>query len=138
MSGIRAANTQPEMVIRHGLHAKGFRYRLHCSDIPGKPDLTFARWRAVIFVHGCFWHGHNCHLFKIPSTRTEFWTAKIGRNRARDALVQRQIEAEGWRRMTVWECATRGRTRLPKDALIVRIAGWLTSNEEAAEIAGLP
>jgi DNA mismatch endonuclease (patch repair protein) len=85
MSGIKNANTKPEIQIRQLLHHAGFRYRLHNAALPGKPDLWLARYRAVIEVNGCFWHGHDCHLFKLPSTRTDFWQTKIASNRARDA-----------------------------------------------------
>ncbi len=136
MSGIRAVNTQPELAIRKGLHAKGFRFRLHAKDIPGKPDLVLPRYRAAIFVHGCFWHGHDCHLFKMPSTRTEFWSEKIGRNRARDAIVEGQLDETGWRRLVIWECAIKGRTRLDFDELIEHAAAWLRGSAVTGEIAG--
>src|SRR5690606_16975078 len=88
MSGIRGKNTRPELILRSALHRKGFRFRLHRKDLPGRPDMIFPQYRAVLFVHGCFWHGHNCHLFKWPSTREEFWREKIAGNIKRD---KRQI-----------------------------------------------
>ena len=136
MAGIRGANTKPEMALRQGLHAIGFRFRLHDRKLPGKPDLVLARYRAVIFANGCFWHGHDCHLFKMPSSRVEFWSAKIARNREVDLLVARQLEAAGWRIATVWECALKGRTRLPLEAVIVRLAEWLRSNDRLLLIRG--
>lgn len=138
MSGIRAVNTQPELAIRRGLHAKGFRFRLHADNAAGTPDLVLPRWRAAIFVHGCFWHGHDCHLFKMPSTRPEFWSAKIERNRKRDEIVQRQLEDSGWRFLVIWECALKGRTRLGFDELIEKVAIWLRGDERTGEIAGRP
>ncbi len=87
MAGIRGRNTKPEIFIRKALHARGFRYRLHPRAVPGVPDFTLPRWRAAVFVHGCFWHGHDCPLFRLPGTRPDFWLAKIERNRARDAEV---------------------------------------------------
>ena len=84
MAGIRGTNTKPELLLRKGLHAQGFRFRLHSTGLPGKPDIVLPRHHAVVFAHGCFWHGHNCHLFKWPSTRPEFWQAKIERNREVD------------------------------------------------------
>src|SRR3546814_5856307 len=81
MSGIRSTNTKPEMILRRGLHAAGFRFRLHDRRLTGKPDLVFPRYSAVLFAHGCFWHGHNCHLFRLPATRTDFWAANINSNR---------------------------------------------------------
>lgn len=85
MAGIKNRNTKPEILIRKLLHKKGFRFRLHVKDLPGKPDIVLPKYKALIFVNGCFWHGHiNCHLFKLPATRTEFWQAKITRNQAND------------------------------------------------------
>jgi DNA mismatch endonuclease (patch repair protein) len=136
MSGIRAVNTQPELAIRRGLHAKGFRFRLHASNVPGKPDLVLPRWRAAVFVHGCFWHGHDCHLFKMPSTRPEFWSAKIERNQKRDEIVRSQLQESGWRFLVIWECALKGRTRLDFSELIDRSAIWLRGSAATGEIAG--
>jgi DNA mismatch endonuclease (patch repair protein) len=136
MSGIRAANTQPELAIRRGLHAKGFRFRLHAKDVPGKPDLVLPRFYAAIFVHGCFWHGHDCHLFRMPSTRPEFWSAKIERNRLRDEIVEAELDQAGWRRLVIWECALKGRTRLDPEELMERAAAWLRGSDETGEIAG--
>ncbi len=136
MSGIKGKNTQPELIIRRGLHARGFRFRLHAGDVPGKPDLVLPRFRATIFVNGCFWHGHDCHLFKVPSTRKEFWTQKIERNVQRDAVVRRQLRDADWRFLIVWECALKGRTRLSIDEVIARIAQWLASNKPSLEIRG--
>ena len=84
ISGIRGQNTKPELAVRSQLHRIGFRFRVHCRDLPGKPDLVFRKHNAVIFVHGCFWHGHDCHLFRWPTTRSEFWREKINSNIARD------------------------------------------------------
>jgi DNA mismatch endonuclease (patch repair protein) len=95
MSGIRSTGTRPEMILRRGLHRAGFRYRLHVRNLPGKPDLVFPRYNAVIFAHGCFWHGHDCHLFKWPSTRRDFWQAKIARNRVVDARSEAALTAQG-------------------------------------------
>ena len=86
MSNIRGKDTRPEMTVRRGLHARGFRYRLHDRRLPGRPDLVFPRCHALILVHGCFWHGHNCHLFRWPESRAEFWRGKINGNKARDAV----------------------------------------------------
>jgi DNA mismatch endonuclease (patch repair protein) len=83
MSGIRSKNTKPEMQIRKTLYSRGYRYRLHSSVIPGKPDIIMRKYNAVIFIHGCFWHGHNCKLFRLPKTRTEFWENKINTNRGK-------------------------------------------------------
>lgn len=136
MSGIRARDTKPELMVRRGLHARGFRYRLHSRGVPGKPDFVLRRYRAAVFVHGCFWHGHDCPLFRLPGTRREFWRAKIERNRQRDREVDAALEAAGWRRLTVWECALRGRTRLDFAELIERTAVWLRGSSPALEIRG--
>ena len=136
MSGIRGKNTKPEMILRQGLHARGLRYRLHARELPGKPDLVFPSRRAVLFAHGCFWHGHDCHLFRLPSTRPEFWQAKIARNQVVDARSASQLEAAHWRVGVVWECALRGRTRLPLEAVMDGCEAWLRGSEAALEIRG--
>jgi DNA mismatch endonuclease (patch repair protein) len=136
MAGIRGTNTKPEMLLRRGLHASGFRFRLHDPSLPGKPDIVLPRYRAVIFVHGCFWHGHDCHLFKWPSTRAEFWKAKIGRNRTVDARSDAALTEAGWRQAVVWECALKGRTRLPLEEVISACAEWLKSDRQRVEIRG--
>jgi DNA (cytosine-5)-methyltransferase 1 len=105
MSRIRAKNTRPEMLVRRFLHGQGFRYRLHSSKLPGKPDIILERWKTVIFVHGCFWHGHaGCKYFKLPRTRAAWWEKKISRNRERDKENQKALRKLGWKVMTVWEC----------------------------------
>lgn len=136
MSGIRGTNTKPELLLRKGLHALGFRFRLHDRSLPGKPDIVLPRYRAVIFAHGCFWHGHDCHLFKWPSTRPEFWQAKIDRNRAVDARSEAALEEAGWRQAIIWECALKGKTRLPLDEVISTCADWLRSDRPRLEIRG--
>ena len=136
MSGIRGKDTRPEMLIRKGLHARGFRYRLHDSTLPGTPDMVFGSRRAVIFVNGCFWHGHDCHLFKWPSSRTEFWRQKILRNREKDEKTIRALSMNGWRILTIWECALKGRTRFPVNDVIAKAAEWLCGNDGYSEIAG--
>lgn len=136
MAGIRATNTKPEMLLRRALHRAGFRFRLHVSKLPGKPDMVFPRYRAALFAHGCFWHGHDCHLFKMPSSRTAFWQAKIERNRWADERTRTRLLDDGWRVGIVWECALKGRTRLPFEAVIDDCGNWLNSNEQELEIRG--
>ena len=136
MSGIRGKNTRPELLIRKALHARGFRYRLHCKDLPGNPDLCLPKYRAVIFVHGCFWHGHGCHLFKWPKTRPEFWRQKIGRNCEVDEKARERLLSAGWRVAVVWECALKGRERVSFDEVIESLAGWLPSAVVDCEIRG--
>lgn len=108
MSRIRGSNTKLEVLVRKGLHARGLRYRLGGAKLPGKPDIVLPRHRTVVFVHGCFWHGHDCPLYRLPKTRPEFWAAKIGGNKKRDERVARELESDGWRVLTVWECSLRG------------------------------
>lgn len=106
MARVRGKDTKPELLVRRHLHAAGLRYRLHHKGLPGRPDLVFPSRRLVVFVHGCFWHGHEgCKRATIPATRPEFWREKIETNRARDARVKTQLEEQGWRVSTVWECS---------------------------------
>ncbi|KAA2235585.1 very short patch repair endonuclease [Salinarimonas soli] len=113
MSRIRGRDTKPEMVVRSVAHALGRRFRLQRRDLPGTPDLVFPRSRAVIFVHGCFWHRHSgCRKASTPSTRREFWEEKFARNVVRDAANERKLRAMGWAVLVIWECETRDRERL--------------------------
>lgn len=136
MSGIRSRNTRPELVLRKGLHALGLRYRLHGKNLPGKPDLVFPRYRAVIMVHGCFWHGHDCPLFRWPASRQDFWREKITGNRERDRKVDTLLADAGWREGIVWECALKGRGRRPLEEILSRCAEWLRSDRQRLEIRG--
>lgn len=137
MSGIKGKNTKPEMTIRRALHNSGFRYRLHVKELPGKPDIVFPRWRAVIFIHGCFWHGHDCHLFRLPKTRTQFWLKKINGNVSRDSDVQQRLLEEDWRVATVWECSMRGTTKHQIPDIVGELNGWLKSSRPLLEIRGI-
>ena len=113
MSGIRGKDSKPELAVRRLLFASGYRYRLHKKDLPGKPDIVLPRWRTVIFVHGCFWHGHeNCHLYRLPKSRTDFWRAKIDSNRNRDAINIEKLASSGWKVIVIWECAIRGNAKI--------------------------
>lgn len=129
MSRIRGRDTKPEMIIRRGLHACGFRYRLQDRALPGRPDLVFPRHRAVIFVNGCFWHGHECPLFKLPGTRREFWEAKIVSNRIRDKRAVAALSEHGWRIATVWECSLKGNGKLGAGEVIKLCQAFLLSRE---------
>jgi DNA mismatch endonuclease (patch repair protein) len=105
MQAVRSKDTAIEMRVRRLLHARGYRYRLHRRDLPGCPDLVFSSRRKVVFIHGCFWHGHQCARGKrIPKTNTEYWTAKISRNSARDAKTRARLRELGWKCLAVWEC----------------------------------
>ena len=123
MSRIRGKDTKPEMLIRRGLYQRGLRYRVHKAGMPGTPDLVFRKYRTVVFVHGCFWHGHGCSLFKLPKTRRAFWTNKIDRNKVRDQNALTTLKADGWRLLVVWECAVKGKHRR-------ELSDVLTSAEE--------
>lgn len=136
MAGIRGKDTKPELTLRRGLHAAGFRFRLHDRTLPGKPDIVFPKYRAVLFAHGCFWHGHDCHLFKWPSSRPDFWQAKIHRNREVDALASAALHEAGWRQGIVWECALKGKARLPIETVLAECASWLQTDIPFFEIRG--
>lgn len=132
MSTIRSSNTKPELRVRRYLHERGFRYRLNCKDLPGKPDLVLRRRNAVVLVHGCFWHGHGgCPYATTPATRTEFWLQKIGANKARDGRVVSQLKALDWRVAVIWECALR---KVPESALR-KLERFLISTRTTIEIA---
>ena len=134
MARIKARNTTPEVLLRKALFARGLRYRLHQRRLPGTPDLVFPKFHAVVFIHGCFWHGHGCHLFVVPATNTDFWINKIGVNRSRDEDARRTLGVLHWRVLTVWECALRGRERLPLDVLVAKIERWLDGRSPLGEI----
>lgn len=135
MAGIRSHNTKPEILIRSLLHRQGFRFRLHVRNLPGKPDIVFPRYRAVVFIHGCFWHGHDCPLFKWPGTRPEFWRRKIGQNQNNDLRARTALIAAGWRVGIVWECAIRGADK-DLESIIKRIADWLRGDAPFMEERG--
>lgn len=108
MALVRSANTKPEMLVRRLTHRMGYRYRLHRADLPGKPDLVFSGRRAVVFVHGCFWHRHEgCALARLPKSRENFWIPKLEGNRRRDAENIANLRANGWRVLVIWECETK-------------------------------
>jgi DNA mismatch endonuclease, patch repair protein len=105
MSRIRSANTKPELIVRRFLFSKGFRYRLHDKTLPGKPDIKLKKLKTVIFIHGCFWHGHaECKYYVIPKTRTKWWLSKINRNISNDEAKKTNLKELGWRVITIWEC----------------------------------
>lgn len=136
MAGIRGKDTNPEMILRRGLHARGFRFRLHQAHLPGKPDLVFPGHGAALFAHGCFWHGHECHLFKWPKSREAFWRSKIQQNCDRDKRALDKLRENGWRIGEVWECALKGRTRLSVGEVLDRCEAWLRSDIAALEVTG--
>jgi DNA mismatch endonuclease (patch repair protein) len=109
MSQIKATNTKPELLVRKFLHAHGYRYKLHDKTLPGKPDIVLPKYKTIIFINGCFWHGHaGCKYFVVPKTRTTWWLHKIKTNKANDAKAVKALKKEGWHVITVWECGLKG------------------------------
>ena len=136
MASIRGKNTRPEIALRKALHAAGFRYRLHVSDMPGKPDLVLPKYRAVVFVHGCFWHHHEgCHYAAIPSTRQDFWLRKFEANKRRHEIVSGELVKTEWRVAVVWEC---GLKHEPEKTMSSLIEFLLDPSVPAAEIPCVP
>jgi DNA mismatch endonuclease (patch repair protein) len=136
MAAVRARDTKPELMIRKALHASGLRYRLNVPDLPGKPDIVLPRHRAVVFVHGCFWHRHECDLFRWPKSQAEFWRDKLSANVARDMKAAEALEKAGWRQAVIWECALKGRKRLDFQDTMQRLIAWIRSDEQAITIRG--
>lgn len=135
MSAVRRKDTKPELQIRKGLHALGLRYRLHSAELPGRPDIVLRKYRAAIFVHGCFWHGHGCRRSKRPSSNEEYWGKKIARNRARDTQVIKALGGMGWRCLVIWECALRNRAVFPDSEPAIALAvAWLRGDADYGEI----
>ena len=126
MARVRSEDTGPELRLRRALFAHGFRYRLHNRQLPGTPDLVLAKYGAVVFVHGCFWHWHGCRRSRLPATNAEYWTAKIERNCARDRKSVRELRERGWRILVVWECALAARL-VDKTASIA--VNWLCEHK---------
>lgn len=138
MAGIRGKNTRPELKIRQLLHKSGFRFRLHKKNLPGKPDIVLPKHNVIIFVQGCYWHGHeNCALFRLPKTRVDFWQKKITANIERDDNKLTDLIKLGWRVLYVWECASKGKNRLTDGTLIDLLSGFILGSESSfSEIRG--
>ena len=136
MSGIRGRNTKPEILIRKALHARGFRFRLHRKGLPGSPDIVLPKYRAVILINGCFWHGHDCYRFSWPKTRKAFWRKKIEGNRERDTRYLQELNEAGWRVCVVWECTLRGKGKLDDSVQKKRLADWLNLDKGSSSIRG--
>lgn len=135
MAGVKGKNTKPEIEVRKSLFRKGFRYRINDRRYPGKPDVVLPKYKAIIFVHGCFWHGHDCGYFRLPATRPDFWEAKIATNITRDANTILRLRAMDWRICVVWECSLRGRARLHRLEIIANsIEAWLISKSDYLEL----
>ena len=114
----------------------GFRYRIQVQSLPGRPDIVLPKYRAIVFVHGCFWHGHDCPAFRLPATRRRFWTEKIRRNRERDESIEGALRENGWRVAVVWECALRGRGQVTPALLGKRLSAWLHGCRKRLTIRG--
>jgi DNA mismatch endonuclease (patch repair protein) len=134
MAGIRNKNTAPEMLVRKALHARGFRFRLHLKDLPGKPDLVLPKYHAAVFIHGCFWHGHDCPLFRLPKTRPEFWAKKIDGNRVRDLRTIDALTSSGWRSFIIWECSLRGQGSASLQRTFDTVSDWIRSDSVRGQI----
>lgn len=129
MRAIRSKDTKPELIVRRHLHAAGLRFRVDVASLPGSPDLTFPRWNAVIFIHGCFWHRHpGCRFAADPATNPDFWGEKFRRNTVRDKRVQDALQAAGWRVGIVWECALRKPLR---SVTLTAIENWIRSRTQS-------
>ncbi len=130
MSAIRGKDTRPELIVRKALYHRGFRYRLHRSDLAGKPDLTFPKHKAVIFINGCFWHQHNCEMFKWPKSNEEFWREKLVKNRLRDQQNHHLLSLGGWKIFAIWECSIRGRSNDDINRMLDDVSDWLLCGAE--------
>lgn len=125
MAAIKANDTKPEMLVRRFLHGHGFRYGLHNKKLPGSPDIVLRRYKTVIFIHGCFWHGHeDCKYSHLPKSNVKFWQTKISNNRARDERVQSELRAKGWRVIVIWECDLK--TKDKRDQTLEKLLAMLT------------
>ena len=133
MSGIKNKNTKPELMVRKALFADGFRYRLNDAKLPGKPDIVLKKHKAVIFVHGCFWHGHNCRYFVWPKSNQAFWQKKIMGNKQNDKIVRKKLSELGYRICVVWECVTRDRNQFA--VAMNTLENWLDSSDSFLELS---
>ncbi|PJG62140.1 very short patch repair endonuclease [Yersinia kristensenii] len=134
MRAIRTKDTAIEVKLAKILDLLGLSYRVQIRELPGKPDFVIDDYRAIIFVHGCFWHKHNCYLFKTPATRTDFWLKKIQGNVKRDNDVMKYLSTDGWKVLVVWECALRGKYKLTDNDISARVEEWICSSEVNAKI----
>lgn len=125
MSGIKSKDTNPELKVRKELHRRGFRYRIHNSSLPGKPDIVMSKHKTVILVHGCFWHMHDCKLFKLPQTRRDFWKNKLENNVKRDKQNNTLLNMKGWRVFVIWECSIKRKDRQFIKRAIDAFEEWL-------------
>lgn len=133
MSAVGQKDTGAEKMLRQALHRIGLRYKLHDRSLPGSPDVVFPRYKAAIFVHGCYWHSHGCYRSTVPKSHRNFWTDKFSANRARDKN-RNLLLSEGWQVLTVWECALRGKAATSATGVAAAVKTWLASSLECDEI----
>lgn len=136
MAGIKSYDTKPELLIRKALHSMGYRFRINDKSLPGKPDIVFPKYKAVVFIHGCFWHKHDCSLFKWPKSRSDFWKKKIMGNVVHDIKVKEQLLEMGWRVGVVWECAVKGVKIDNIHDVATQVAYWLKDDTLLLEVKG--
>ncbi|MDO6461297.1 very short patch repair endonuclease [Granulosicoccaceae sp. 1_MG-2023] len=136
MAAIRGTGTKPELWLRTRLHHRGYRYRVNFKSLPGRPDLVFPKYNAVIFINGCFWHRHDCPAFKLPKTRTPWWDEKLGLNRQRDIINHARLLKLGWRCFVLWECALKGPAKLSEERVLTEVESWLRYGGKQAELRG--
>ncbi len=132
MKAVRRKDTAPEMIVRRLLYVTGYRYRLHIKKLPGSPDIVFVGRKKAIFVHGCFWHGHECRAGRRPQSRQEYWLPKIARNQERDAAAIRQLHRMGWNTLVVWQCETNAPNRI---TLETKLRDFLGAASTTAKIS---
>ncbi len=136
MATIRSSNTKPEFIVRRLLHQHGYRYRLHYKKAPGSPDLALTKQKIAIFVNGCFWHYHGCHISHVPKSNSAFWQAKIKRNLDRDKRSIDALFAMGWRVLIIWECSLMTNSKLDEQDLLSKIQGFINSSKQGDVIGG--
>jgi len=136
MSHIKGKDTSPELMIRKGLHNLGYRYILHDKRLAGNPDLVFPKYNLIIEVNGCFWHAHNCHIYRLPKSNKSYWAKKIKGNVSRDKENWNALLSQGWRVLLIWECALKGKTSLEIDDVLGKAENFIHSNIAFEEIEG--
>lgn len=134
MKAIKSKDTKPEMVIRRLLHHQGYRYRVSPTSLPGRPDIWLAKWNTAIFINGCFWHKHDCRMFRLPATRQDFWRSKLEGNKTRDQEKIKQLIRSGKRVLVIWECTLRGPMAIPLPMLLTLIRTFLLTEFNQAEL----
>lgn len=134
MKAIKSRDTKPEMIVRQLLHHHGYRYSISPARLPGKPDIWLAKWNTAIFINGCFWHKHDCDIFRLPATRPDYWLHKLEENKSRDKKKIKQLISSGKKALVIWECTLRGRKAIPQQMLLSLIRTFLLTDFKEAEI----